>query len=131
MILCPLCKTPMEYIAEDNFYRCPTDQWTLWPDEKKVCCPGCHLPMIKNEDIGFYYCTICNVEVWPPEEEEEEYGIWKGQKSNAPVEARRNVYAGAYSGPASNAVKAGNKSGGRKAKKKPKVGRFGDKYADI
>lgn len=76
-VICPRCKNHMDYIKDDNFYRCPECLWTLWTNERNVCCPSCHLPMRWHQELGYYYCSTCKLELWAPEEEENDSGEGK------------------------------------------------------
>lgn len=118
-VICPKCKKVMGFNQEDNFYKCPGCQGQFWPaDDQKMTCPGCGRPM-KYINLGFYKCSSCSSEFWPPEEPEEEE-----QEEDDPAnwKCTGRVYAGAYPGLKSNAVKpGGGSSGGRKAKKKTRA----------
>ncbi len=121
-VLCPNCHQPMEYIPEDNFYQCTNCNWTLWPDERKVCCPSCHLPMRETND--YYYCSICNIELWPPEEEE--LNIWRDPDKQLP-EPPEELKARCYH---QGQIKPGSQSKGRKRKKPKKKQDFSYLYQE-
>lgn len=113
-VMCPTCKTQMEFCDEDSFYECPQCKGQFWPRDAKMTCPGCGRPM-KYVPPGYYRCSGCDSEFWPPESEEDD---------EEEPEPGRGSYAGlglVYNREIKRGSRHSKSSSGRK-RKKQKVG---------
>lgn len=127
-VVCPSCKQEMLYNQEDNFFRCPGCKGEYWPNEPKMPCPGCGRAMKFNNVFGYHKCSSCGSEFWPPESKEADDDGEQKEDDPSTWKCSGRVYAGEFAGLKSNAVKGGSKSGGHRAKKKPKPCSFNNSY---